>query len=194
VIADTINAGTIYLTDKPDWAEAYSFDKEFVTLVTKSKNAAEQRAKMRSKSRHVLSYAITAMTIAEASVRRSQAIVGMGKNVAAPIWHAWEDVTGIVGNVASVGHALLELRPFAVGGLAYFEQTGFTSVFRRITAVAAGSITLQAGNAESPNIAVPAFTTPRMYPVIIGIFDENSVRFMQADLNRTTQLVNLAEL
>lgn len=194
MILDTTNAGWIYVQDRPDWGADYDFQKEFVTVITKSKNASEQRARIRQKPRYKLAYFIAAMTTAEASVRRAQALKGMGSNLAVPIWHAWEDVSSIVGNVINVAHTSLLLRPFKAGALVYFEQTGFTSVFRRVASVAAGAVTCVAGNAEYPVIAVPAYTTPRMYPVISGISDENSVRFLHPDVNKTTQLFDVIEL
>lgn len=194
MIIDTTNAGWVYVQDRPDWGADYDFQKEFVTVITKSKNASEQRARMRQKPRHKLAYFIAAMTTAEATVRRAQAIKGLGANLAVPIWHAWEDVTSIVGEVFNVAHTKLLLRPFKAGALVYLEQDGFTSVFCRVASVAAGAVTRQAGNAEYPNVAVPAYTTPRMYPVISGIADENSVRFVHPDVNRASQLFDVIEL
>jgi hypothetical protein len=200
VIADTTNQSTIYVTDKPDWGADYSFEKECITLINKSKNAAEQRARMRSRSRHALSYAIAAMSIAEASVRRAQAIKGLGAALGVPIWHAYEVVDSHVGDVITVETDKLLLRPFSEGGIAFLEHGendpgGTIDVFVQILEVTADTITIDTPALYPAAAVVPTYNPgARIYPVILGIADENSVRFVYPDVNKATQLFDVIEL
>lgn len=199
MILDSTNCATYYIQDKPDWGAAYSFDLEAMTQITKSKDGSEQRARKRNRVRYSLSYQIAAMNLAELTVRKAAVHRGLGGLLAVPIWHAVELLVSSASNAftltTGVGLVLAESF-FRVGGLAYFEQTGKTSVFRRVDSFTGDNVlNLVAGNAEFPDIAMPAFTAgAKVYPVVIGIADENSTRFVPIDAFTTTQLFDVMQL
>ena len=195
MIPDSTNQTLLYVTDKPDWGAPYTFEAEHVTLINRSRNGSEQRARMRNKPRYSMAYQIAAMTRAEFTVRRALAIKRLGTTMAVPLWHAWEQGKNVISTALEVdSDDDMRLRAFKAGGLVYLEQTGFTATFCRIVTVAELVITIAAGNAESPEIAVPAYTAPRLYPVIIGTAEDNSAKFMATDLSRTTQMFGVTEL
>lgn len=196
MIADSSNTTPVFVTNQPDWGETYSFDREFVTLVRKSKNESEQRARMRQKPRYAMSYMIAALTAAEFSVRRAKAIKALGAVIAVPIWHAWETVLDHTDGVITVDSAALALRPFKVGGMFYIESpTGSVAAsFATITDIGASTIE-HGSDSESPGGAMAVYpVNSRIYPVILGLGDENSFRFVTHETGRTSQMFDVMEL
>jgi hypothetical protein len=200
MILDSTNGTTFYVTEKPDWSKPYAFDFDFFTTITKSKDGSEQRAQQRAKPRYTINYQIAGMTTAEFSVRKAVAIRALGGLIAIPVWHAWRALSSVVSDQVNIlnvaGVAAMTVTQFKTGGLAYFEETGLTSVFRRIASV--GSVTvlnMLAGDCESPAIAMPAYTNAcRVYPVIVGIADQNSHKFIPIDPFTTAQMFDVMEL
>lgn len=200
MIPDTTNATEFYITREPDWGQPYSFDCEHTTILTKSKRSAEQRARMRAKPRYSLQYQITGLDRAEYTVRKAEAIQSLGGIIAVPIWHARETFSSLAGNVILLsGVTALGLRPFKAGGLAYVapgpNDPGSTdAVFVRITSVGNSDLTINVVPEEGAAV-FPTFNTGAfVYPVIEGIADENTMRFIPVELGKTTQMFDVMEL
>lgn len=195
MIASSANTAPRYIQLKPDWGEDYDFVAEFLTGISRAENGAEQRSRRRDKAKYSIAYRVSGITRAEIGLVRVEAMRGIGAPLAVPIWHAWESFLSLVAETLTLATAQLLLRPFKPGRLIYIEETGKASVFVRVVSLGASTILIEAGNAEYPDIMIPAFTTAaKVYPVIEGMADENTTQFQSLDLNNWAQAFDVKEL
>lgn len=195
MIADSSNTEPLFISDPPDWSKPYSFAQIWQTIVTKSQNGSEQRGKPRHRPRFSLSYEISAMTIAEQSVKRANMIDYLGAPIVVPAWHAWELMAGKSTNGVTLSTTETLTRAFKIGSYAYLEAAGFTSCFREITAIGASSLTFAAGNAAFPDIVMPLYPVgAKVYPCIFGVYNENAGEFFQNRHDQTDHGVSVVEI
>jgi hypothetical protein len=127
--------------------------------------------------------------------RRLAALREMAGAVVLPLWTLPETFESVVSETVTLDVVSLAKTAFQIGGYAFFDQDGLASVFRVITAIGVDSITLAAGNAAYPEIAVPSYTAGALvYPCIIGQRNDNTLDGRMAGLEAAEEILYVQEL
>lgn len=185
---DSSNIAPKFIEAQPDWSKPVQVISSFRTTVAESRNDGRQRARWRGKPRYAIAYSVSALTIAESSLRRSQAVGELKAPVVVPVWTDAFTLDAMTStHVADLGESLTKKR-FKVGSYAYFVQTGKTSTFRKITAISGETITFEAAT-------VPVFTNgATVYPCIKGIRQKGSASFTALMIDQTDEAIAIEEL
>lgn len=185
---DSTNVSAKFIEAVPDWSKPVQVVSGFRTSVAETRNDGRQRARWRGKPRYAISYAISALTVAESSLRRSQVIGELKAPVVVPIWTDEFTLDAMTStHVADLGEALAK-KKFKIGSYAYFVQTGKTSTFRKIASISGETITFEAAS-------VPVFTNgATVYPCIKGFRVKNSAAFTGLMIDQTDEAIAIEEL
>ena len=177
-----------FIETLPDWGKPVQVVAGFRTSISETRNDGRQRARWRGKPRFAISYAVSALTILESSLRRSQLIGELQAPVVVPIWtDAFILDSMISTHVADLGESLSK-KKFKPGSYAYFVQTGNTSTFRKIVSISGETITFEAAS-------VPVFTSgATIYPCIKGYRPKNSAAFTAMMIDQTDEAISVEEL
>ena len=125
---------------------------------------------------------------AEFSLRRSNVITELQAPVVVPIWTDEFGLLEMQSANVSLLDATLAKKRFKIGSYAYFEQSGKTSTFRKITNIASNALTFEAAS-------VPAFTAgATVYPCILGMRPKDGAAFVMQRLDETDEMINIEEL
>lgn len=181
-----------FIEVQPDWSMAVRYWVRFVTSILKARNGVEQRTAERTYPLYSIAYGRN-FAGAEWSARRAKMILEFGGSVVVPLWARQDQYVSAVGDVVTLDATTVR-SPYKVGSYAYFEETGKTSVFRQLTAFAGSTITLEAGNAAYPDIAVPTYTNAAVvYPCIAGLRADNNAEWSADQVDETTEVIHVEE-
>lgn len=185
---DSSNITPKFIEAQPDWGKPIQLVSGFRTTVAETRNDGRQRARWRGKPRYALSYSVSAMTIQESALRRSQLIGELQAPIVVPIWTDAFTLDSMPStHVADLGETLTK-KKFKPGSYAYFVQTGKVSTFRKIVSVSGETVTFEAAS-------VPVFTNgATVYPCIKGYRPKTSAAFTALMIDQTDEAIAVEEL
>ena len=180
-----------FIEDEPNWNRPVIVTTQWSTGIVPNRDGGEQRSRRRNKPVFALTYERSAMTPTRQLLARITAIKALATAGVVPIWTHPATLTSLVGSTVTLT-AAASIK-FKVGSWLYFKQTGLTSTFRKIQTIAGAVITLAADVFPGPG--TPAFTSgAAVYPCILGMREENSVRFRQIRSDRSATTITVEEL
>jgi hypothetical protein len=203
-IPHTKDGNVRFIENEPDWSQGMEVRSAWDTKILTNRDDSEQRARRQQTPKWSFTYALPNLDTDDASVRRSRQFRELNQLLVVPIWPFEMRSPSVVNtdDMDFTGHTdtpgMQAIGPKA-GGYMFFEETGLTSVFRKIVSVTDLSfvvtITFESGNAAYPNIAVPAYTTavkPR--PCITGMRVDNSGSMAQHRVGWSDELIAVEEV
>lgn len=188
MINDSSNVAPKFIEAQPDWSKPIQVVVSYKTSVAETRNEGKQRARWRQKPRYAIAYAVSSLSVAESSLRRTQIIGELQAPVVVPIWTDEFTLDSMLStHVADLGESLAK-KKFKVGSYAYFVQSGKVSTFRKIASMSGDTITFEAAS-------VPVFTAgASVYPCIRGFRKKNSAMFTAQMIDQTDEAIAVEEL
>jgi hypothetical protein len=193
-ILDTTTAAAVFLIDEPDFSREIEFSMQFVTDISSSHSDVEQRSKRRLSPKYEIAFSIGPLDSDGWPMRKSRMIRELGAPVVVPVWIRPVGFTSEAADVVTVDTNIAK-REFRVGGYALFREAGLATVFRKITAIGATTITCVTGNAAFPVVAVPAYTgAAEVFPCILGLRSDNEGETVNRNPRKTRENVRIKQL
>jgi hypothetical protein len=193
-IPDTTTEAAVFLIDEPDFSREIEFTMQFVTDISSSHSDVEQRAKRRLSPKYQIAFTIGPLDSDGWPMRKSRMIRELGAPVVVPIWIRPVGFTSEASDVVTVDTNISK-REFRVGSYALFREAGLSTVFRKITAIGATTITCETGNAAFPDITVPSYTSAaEVFPCILGLRNDNEGESVNRNPRKTRENVRVNQL
>ena len=206
-IPNTKDSTGTFIDDEPSWEMGMDLRMGWKTKVFTHRDETEQRANVQAYAKVGVNYVIGDLSTFQFGLRKARYFKDDGEKVGkvtAPLWPIWmPEADGITTDTISWNGITDDEAlawGFRVGGHAFLQEDGLTSVFREIDSIAESlgvlTITFVSGNAAYPDIAVPSFTASGVIvrPCVGGVRKDGAQRFIQNDLGHTDEMVSIEGL
>lgn len=178
MITDTTATPT-FIEDEPDWAQPIILVRKWSTSIVPNREGGEQRKRRRKAPRFQISYRRQGYTPSELALRRRSINSQVMGSVVVPIWVADQAALSFATN--SVTLSSTPANKFKVGSWVYVVS-GSNKCFRKITSISSNTINLSTEGADKypSGFDWSLFSTGIVYPCILGIRVDNSVRIVSS--------------